>query len=273
MRKFFYKIHLWLSIPFGLIISIICFSGATLVFEEEITKALNPHLYNSAPNGRTEFLSTAELEQCISKQISSELTLVSLEIPKNGDDIATAQFKESGKKKLFINPYTGEINGWSVKYNFFSTMKKLHRWLIDVPPSKGEKTTGKVIVGISTIIMVFIIISGIIIWIPRTTYKALKKRLKVSTNKGWRRFMYDSHVAIGIYVSIFLLVMALTGLTWSFQWYREIAYSIVDSKSFFYSLHVGNWGGLFTKTIYFLSAMIGGTLPITGYYLWLKKRL
>lgn len=45
MRKLFGKIHLWLSIPVGIILSIICFSGAALVFEKEITQAYNPHLY------------------------------------------------------------------------------------------------------------------------------------------------------------------------------------------------------------------------------------
>ncbi|MBQ2439980.1 MAG: PepSY domain-containing protein, partial [Muribaculaceae bacterium] len=37
MRKTFKKLHLWLSVPFGLVIAIICFSGAMLVFEQEIT--------------------------------------------------------------------------------------------------------------------------------------------------------------------------------------------------------------------------------------------
>ena len=45
MRKLFGKIHLWLSLPVGIILSIICFSGAALVFEKEITQACNPHLY------------------------------------------------------------------------------------------------------------------------------------------------------------------------------------------------------------------------------------
>ena len=37
MKKIFRQIHLWLSVPFGLIISLICFSGAMLVFENEVT--------------------------------------------------------------------------------------------------------------------------------------------------------------------------------------------------------------------------------------------
>ena len=36
MRKIFRNIHLWLSVPFGILITLICFSGAALVFEKEV---------------------------------------------------------------------------------------------------------------------------------------------------------------------------------------------------------------------------------------------
>jgi uncharacterized iron-regulated membrane protein len=29
---------------------------------------------------------------------------------------------------------------------------------------------------------------------------------------------------------------------------------------------------MITRIIYFLAALIGGTLPLTGYYLWLRRR-
>lgn len=44
-EKKFRQIHLWLSVPFGIIISILCLSGAALVFENEITEALNHDFY------------------------------------------------------------------------------------------------------------------------------------------------------------------------------------------------------------------------------------
>ena len=44
-------------------------------------------------------------------------------------------------------------------------------------------------------------------------------------------------------------------------------------KGLLYSLHVGTWGGPATKVLYFLAALIGATLPLTGYYLWLKKKM
>lgn len=43
--KFFHKLHLWLSVPFGLIITLICFSGAMLVFEPEITRCVKHDVY------------------------------------------------------------------------------------------------------------------------------------------------------------------------------------------------------------------------------------
>ena len=45
MRKLFAKIHLWLSIPFGIIIAIVCLTGAIQVFETEIQELCHPSHY------------------------------------------------------------------------------------------------------------------------------------------------------------------------------------------------------------------------------------
>lgn len=95
----------------------------------------------------------------------------------------------------------------------------MHRWLLDSMKQDGGIFWGKMIVGTSTLMFVFVLISGVVVWWPRTR-KALKNSLKIVANKGWRRFWYDLHVAGGMYALVFLLAMALTGLTWSFQWYR-----------------------------------------------------
>lgn len=81
------------------------------------------------------------------------------------------------------------------------------------------------IVGTATLMFVFVLISGIVIWWPRTK-KALKNSLKIVSGKGWRRFCYDLHVAGGMYTLVLLLVMALTGLSWSFSWYRTGFYKV-----------------------------------------------
>ena len=45
MKKIFRKFHLWLSVPLGIFITMLCFSGATLVYEQEITQCLRRLYY------------------------------------------------------------------------------------------------------------------------------------------------------------------------------------------------------------------------------------
>ena len=63
------------------------------------------------------------------------------------------------------------------------------------------------------------------IWYPRNR-KVLKNRLKIKTKAGWYRFFYDLHVSGGFYATLLLLVLTLTGLTWSFGWYRDAFYTV-----------------------------------------------
>ncbi|MEG1025308.1 MAG: PepSY-associated TM helix domain-containing protein [Flavobacterium sp.] len=39
-----------------------------------------------------------------------------------------------------------------------------------------------------------------------------------------------------------------------------------------YDLHVGNFGGIFTKILYFLASLICASLPVTGFIIWWNKR-
>ena len=41
-RRLFHQIHLWLSLPLGILFAVICLTGAILVFENEALQLLNP---------------------------------------------------------------------------------------------------------------------------------------------------------------------------------------------------------------------------------------
>lgn len=215
MKKFIKQLHIWLSIPLGVVISITCFTGAILVFEKEITSVVRE---------------ISDVEQVVS---------------------------ESGKPE---------------RLEFFKTTFRLHRWLMDAPASRGEMSVGKMIVGISTIAMVVLLITGIVLWWPKSI-KMWRNRSLVAVRKGWHRFWYDLHVSAGFWATIILLIMALTGLVWSFDWYREGFYTLFGegARSWLRSLHVGTIGGMFTRVLWCLAAIVGGTLPLTGYYLWIKR--
>lgn len=391
MKKIFRKIHLWLSIPFGLIISILCLSGAALVFENEIMEMCRHDFYYVEKIGTTP-LPAGELAEKVAATLPDSVTVTGVTISSDPARAYQVNLSKPRRASVYIDPYTGEIKGRYERAPFFTTMFRLHRWLLDSMKPDGGIFWGKMIVGTSTLMFVFVLISGLIIWIPRTA-KALKNSLKITVSKGWRRFWYDLHIAGGLYTFIFLLVMSLTGLTWSFGWYRTGFYKVfgvetaqsashqgapsqttekekeqrgkrnerddagkpnrkegdregrrrgngaqsptaswqgvyeqlkaqnpgykqitvsngsatisfnrlgnqrasdrynfnpkngvitettlykdLDTsgkiRGWIFSVHVGSWGGMFTRILSFIAALIGGTLPLTGYYLWIKK--
>lgn len=386
MRKLFRELHLWLSLPIGLVISITCFTGAMLIFETEITEVIQRDYYYVDKVGK-EPLPMDELMAKVEATLDEGVTIKSVVISEDEERTYKVNLSKPKRAATYVDQYTGEVKGVAERLDFFRTMFRLHRWLMDERPSDDNAIFwGKVIVGSSTLLMVIILITGAILWIPKSL-KSIKHRLQISVRNGWRRFFYDLHAVGGIYATLLLLIMALTGLTWSFEWYRNGFYSLFgveltaksdnqkhtasnkqkgeqnggkrnksdsvsketngeavvsqpsvylhwdevhrevrglnpdapqitisksaasaslagwgnkrasnkytfDNKSgkitksepyadsdragkvrgWVTSLHIGNWGGMFTRILWFAAALLGATLPLTGYYLWFKRK-
>lgn len=97
---------------------------------------------------------------------------------------------------------------------------RLHRWLL------LDTEVGRPIVGVATLIFVFIILTGLVIWFPQRL-KSWKQGLRIKFSGSWKRTNHDLHNALGFYSSFLLLIMALTGLQWSFEWYRTGLYNVL----------------------------------------------
>ena len=225
MMKFFRKIHLWLSVPFGIIITLVCFSGAMLIFEPEITRSVQKNVYYvSSTEG--EPLPMGELMETVKASLPDSVSITGVTVFKDQDRTYQVNLSKPRRSSIFIDQYTGEITGKYERLGFFSTMFKLHRWLLDSANPHGDGVkVGKLLVGISTIIFVIALITGVIIWFPRAK-KGLGKSLSISFKKGMPGFWKGLHVAGGMYALILVLAMALTGLTYSFSWYRTAFYAV-----------------------------------------------
>ncbi len=370
MKRLFGWIHLWLSVPFGIILTLICFSGAMLVFEKEVTEWVCRDLYRVEYTGESP-LPIDKIASDVASTLPHEVKITGVTVyPEPGSSYRVG-LSRPGRASVFVDPYTGRILGQQERLPFFATMFSLHRWLLDSRPEGDGIFWGKMIVGVSVLMFVFVLLSGLVIWWPRTK-KMLKNNLKLTFRKGWHRLWRSLHVAGGFYALLLLLVMALTGLTWSFNWYRAGFYRLFgvelqqggghggapsqgggerqrapggepradearyahwqkvyeevarlqpahtsitvsdgsatvsanrfgntrgsdryafDPRSgeltektlyedtpasgkmrgWIYSVHVGSFGGLFTRVLWFLASLMGAALPLTGYYLWLKR--
>lgn len=225
MRKIFLKLHLWLSFPIGLIITIICLSGAVLVFQEEINEALYHDRY-FVKEKKGEALPLNELLDKVNNNLENN-SIRSVQIPSNPSKNYIMSLKEGNFVSICVDPYTGEVTGQIERgKSFTGWVMRLHRWLLD-----NNRTIGKNIVGYTTLLFAIILITGIPIWWPKTM-KQLKSRMKVETKYGWKRFWLDMHTTAGMYVCLVLLALALTGLTYSsIPWYNKGFYKILGIDS------------------------------------------
>lgn len=224
MKKIFRKIHLWLSVPFGIFITLICFSGAMLVFEKEITEWCRPDIY-FVKEVRETPISIDSLMERVSATLPDDVTATGLTVPADACRTWQVGLSKPRRASIYVDPYTGEVTGRSERLPFYNTMFHLHRWMMGT--SSGF---GKLLVGISTLMLVVILLTGILMWLTNRR-KPLAKSLKISFTQGWPRFWHDLHVAGGIYATIFLLAIALTGLTWSFTWYRTAFYNLFGAEA------------------------------------------
>ena len=252
MKVFFRTIHLYLSLAAGLVILTACLTGAILVFEKELEEAFHPDRYHVNAGAYrkelSELIANAKSEHPKAKLAGikvysdPERTVeVGLTIPQKeekkedkvgGDKSAKKDKPQAGQggprptHTAFLNPYTGKvIEVYSAKGSFFQTTMALHRWLL----GKNDGI-GKYIVGVATFIFLFILITGVILWWPKTR-RIFLQRIKVKWDGNWKRLNHDLHLVFGFYSAIFLFIFAFTAMSWSFEWFNKGIYKITNTSS------------------------------------------
>lgn len=273
-RKFLLKLHLWLSLPFGIIITLICLSGATLVFKNEIRNALGmpkvvaPHGKSGkgGKDGKTASLQQEKAtvshqcspngcSQCPSKEVCHPSASAKDDASAKSNEAVKEKTSVVGKSSSKDTPY-----GTTTKRDFFSYVTKFHTGLL-------MGSVGKLIVTYTTLFFVFILLSGIFIFLPGNG-KQLRQRFKVEWGKGAKRRLFDLHVSLGWWTLLWLLLLAVTGLGFGLK----LVPKGTEMMQLFHEIHIGSWGGMLTKIITFVVSLIGASLPVTGYLLYFRRK-
>lgn len=227
-KKIILKIHLWLAMGSGLIIFILGITGCIYVFDEE----LRPLVYHSryyADETKKEKKNVSELLRIVQDSIGKDKPIGAIRIRNEKD--ATVTFFTSKEKEspnaiwywdtqeynytIYANPFTGKIQKIeNTTTEFFNVIVFLH-WSLLLTNKIGQP-----IVGIAVIIFIISLITGLILWWPKNKSAAKQRfwfRWKNTTQ--WKRKNYDLHNILGYYVMFFALIIAFTGLVWSFKWF------------------------------------------------------
>ncbi len=227
-RKLINDIHLWLGLASGIVLFVVCLTGTVLTFEHEIKDFFAEEFKIEASNKK---IAVSSLIKILEEKEIGFVTGVT--VPSGNLEPYVFNIKKDLKErrgsKVFVNPFNSEVQKVEKTSAdaFLFSMFKLHRWLM------LDTNIGRPIVGVSTIIFLILSLTGIVLWFPRRVkLKNFKQGLKIKFNANWKRINHDLHNTLGFYACIFIVIMGLTGLCWSFEGYREGLSTVLGTKVF-----------------------------------------
>jgi sulfite reductase (NADPH) flavoprotein alpha-component len=121
----------------------------------------------------------------------------------------------------YVDPYTGEMLAKLRGEDFFRTVTQMHRYLV-------SGAIGKQIVGASTVGLLILALSGLYLRWPRRPLDG-RVWLTFSWAQKGRGFLWSLHSVAGTWVLLCYLLAALTGLYWSYNWYRDALFAITGT--------------------------------------------
>lgn len=206
-RSIWFHLHFWLGWIAAAPIALVCLTGGLLVFEQDIFQWEHQALFQLE-----ETETPLSIEQVLARYRSAEprLRVNHLSLPKASNHSYSAfctEIHPEGNRgaRVFLNPYTGELTWMSQGFSVSHTLIDLHRHL-------AAGRTGQMIVAISSVVLAVTGILGLVLWWP------LRGRTFI---RAWQRGQaIDWHNALGLVALMPLIVMAVTGVT--FTWGKQI---------------------------------------------------
>ncbi|RQP10967.1 MAG: PepSY domain-containing protein [Parapedobacter sp.] len=217
MRKAIIWIHRWLGLLSGLVVLVVCMTGALLVFEKEIRTLTEP--YRRVSPKSLPVLPPSR----IAAHVTTHTGFMVSSMDYGGTEKSVVCTLRTGERPsrstlVYVDPYSGAVlHIKDLRRDFFKWALAGHYyfWL----PSKP----GKLLVSWATLTFSVLLLSGLVVWFPRKRTQ-LKQGFQVKWRAKRKRLLYDLHNVLGFYSCAVLLILAATGLVYGFSWFADGLY-------------------------------------------------
>ncbi len=222
LRSVVFWLHLACGVTAGVVILIMSVTGALLTYQRQITAWADMRGYWSEPAPGSTRLPADEL---VEKVRSAQPDLRPTTIVLRSDPGAPASLAVGAARQVFVNPYSGAVlgegNGQGVR-DFFRGVVEWHRY---VAMAGDSRATGRAITGASNLMFLFIVLSGLFLWWPRTwTWAAVKSVVWFRGGLAGRARDFNWHNTIGFWSAIPLASIVAGGVVISYPWATALVY-------------------------------------------------
>src|SRR6185312_8646673 len=216
-KKITLFIHRWLGFISGLVVVIVSLTGCIFCFQDEIQDAI--HSYRKIEVSQQPYLEPTAIKSIALQQYPQATINYLYYFAKDRPAMAIVNQGKTGFTYVYINPYSGKIlHTEDPQSNFFTVVEYIHLYLL-LPPKIGQTA-----VGISVLIFLALMITGIILWWPKRKNDR-KRSFTIKWNGRWRRVNYDLHNVLGFYATSIAVILAITGLSIAFEWLNNSIYN------------------------------------------------
>jgi uncharacterized iron-regulated membrane protein len=223
------QVHSVIGLAISLVLTLIGLTGATMSFEDEIVASLNAGIMRVEARATPMLTPDALIARLQAAQDFGKVSAVTMASDPSAAVRIRFARNEGGSRpsSVYLDPYDARVLGTPRGEEFFATVRKLHRWLLLPGDANGY---GRQITGVVAIGLIVMLISGLVLRWPRRARSA-KIWLKPNLALRGRGFHWSLHSVAGTWVLVIYLVMALTGLWYSFDWYKNGATWLLSRPS------------------------------------------
>jgi sulfite reductase (NADPH) flavoprotein alpha-component len=213
------QVHSLAGLVLALLFSLIALTGAIMSFEDEILDHLNAGIMQVEPRTTPTLAPDVLVARLRGVPDAGKVAGIMLSSdPSAAVHIRFARDEQGTRPSSFyVDPYDGHVLGVPRGEDFFATVRRLHRWLLIPGDAKGW---GRQITGVAALGLIVMLISGVVLRWPRRA-GSVKMWLKPNLGLSGRGLHRSLHAVIGTWVLPIYLVMTLTGLWYSFDWYKD----------------------------------------------------
>lgn len=218
--RFWFQAHWLVGITVGVLLALMGFTGAMMSFQDPILAALNADARRVEVKGeRLAMPALVEHAQTEAHRLDARVRTVTM--PSAADGAVRVLFlSDPGDIVRYLNPYTGDWqSGGARGEKFFEIVEDVHRGLI-TDRLAGE-SVGRRVIDIAAVLLVAMVATGLYLRWPRRTTN-WRAWFVIDRKLRGRGFLYSMHAVIGTYVLPLLLLSALTGLYFAYDWYGNI---------------------------------------------------
>lgn len=207
--KLWFLVHSWLALPIWFFVLIVCVTGTLAVMSQEIVWLANPDVRASKPADDAELLSFDQVITAIRRNEPGAIVESIIRPDESHFALSVNLSYPDGRSvEVYVNPYTGAVQGVSPSFDFKQFTRALHGWWL-VPFTNGYPW-GWYLVSFLGLPMLASLITGLVVY-KRFWKGFLRPTLRI--RHGARIFWGDFHRLSGIWSIWFIAVISVTG-TW-----------------------------------------------------------